>query len=358
MTVLQKTLALVAAVMVAAMTLSVASAEDTPSAIRMSVPGVGIGARPVTGGSSSSTMHLKGLLEQEFREEGIKVTWTFLRGAGPAVNELFANGLTDFAALGDLPSIIGRASGLKTRVLAATAVRSNLYVAVPADSNITRLQELRGKRVALTKGTATQLAFAKILETAGLVEKDVRLINMDVPTQKLAITTKDIDAAVGASDWIALRDQGVARIVFTSKGGDPALTSNTSLVASEDFIRKYPEHTKRVVKNLVLAAKWLADQEANPAPVFELWTKSGVPFSNYKEDWSGESLKQKTSPLIDPYFIVRYKANIELAKKFGLIRKPFEYEEWVDTSFLTAALRELKLESFWRPRDAQGNWKE
>lgn len=49
---------------------------------------------------------LQGLLEEELKADGIKIQWNYLRGAGPTVNELFANGLIDFGfALGDLPSI-------------------------------------------------------------------------------------------------------------------------------------------------------------------------------------------------------------------------------------------------------------
>jgi sulfonate transport system substrate-binding protein len=71
------------------------------------------------------------MFEEEFKKDGIKVTWTFLRGAGPATNELYANRLADFSLLGDLPSIIGKAGGLNTRILAATAIRGNTYLAVP-----------------------------------------------------------------------------------------------------------------------------------------------------------------------------------------------------------------------------------
>jgi NMT1/THI5 like len=123
-------------------------------------------------------MHLRGMLEEEFRADGIKIVWSFLRGAGPAVNELFANNLTDFASLGDLPSIVGRASGLKYRALLASSVRGNGYLAVPADSSIRDVKDLRGKKVAVNKGTATHLVGNKILEAFGLSEKDVRLISI------------------------------------------------------------------------------------------------------------------------------------------------------------------------------------
>jgi sulfonate transport system substrate-binding protein len=135
--------------------LAVAVADGRPAVIRIANPGVGIGNRPVTGGSAWSLLHLRGTLENEFARDATPVTWTFLRGAGPAVNELYANGLADVSLLGDLPSIIGHAGGLDTRVL-ANGGRFNIYVAVPSDSTIQSIQELRGKRVAVFKGTCNQ----------------------------------------------------------------------------------------------------------------------------------------------------------------------------------------------------------
>jgi sulfonate transport system substrate-binding protein len=326
---------------------------DAPTEIRISIPGVGVGNRPVVGGSAVATAHLRGLLEEEFKADGIRITWNFLRGAGPAVNELYANGLTDFSTLGDLPSIVGFASGLAYRALLASNVRGHCYVAVPADSPIQSIADLRGKRVAVFKGTATHLMANKILEKFGLTERDLRLVNMDQNTSRLAIITGDVDAAFGASDNLALRDQGAARIIFTTRGGDPRLTSNGLFLGSKAFIEKYPDHTKRVVKTIVLAAKWLAERDGDPQPVYQLWTRSGSTFSSYKEDWTGDTFRNKLSPLLDPYVYARYSSQIGAAQRLGLTRKTFDFAEFADSRFLEAVLREQKLEEFWAPRDAE-----
>ncbi|MEY2934058.1 MAG: hypothetical protein RL033_4807 [Pseudomonadota bacterium] len=325
-----------------------------PKEIRVGYPGVGVGNRPAAGGNSVATMHLRGLLEDEFKKDGITIRWTFLRGAGPATNELYANNLLDFSLLGDLPSIIGRSGGLNTRLLAGQSVRGNIYLSVPADSPVKTVQELRGKRVAVAKGTATHLAAGKILEQFGLTEKDVRLINMETNVATAAIVTGDIDAAFGGSNWLGLRDQGVARVIFRTTGGDPKLTSNSTFIGSEEFIRKYPEITQRVVNTVVLAAKWLADQSDKPEAVYQLWTRTGFTYASYKEDWSNESMKYKTSPLIDPYLVARYSFQITEAKRLGLIRQTFDFRDWVEPKFLEAALRELQLEGLWQPRNEEG----
>jgi sulfonate transport system substrate-binding protein len=332
-----------------------ARAAAAPSVIRIGYPSVGIGNRPIVGGTPPSTVHLRGLLEEEFKAEGVKIQWNFLRGAGPAVNELFANGLADFGfGLGDLPSIIGHAGGLKTRVLAAGGIRQNTYLAVPSDSSVTSIKELRGKKVAFQKGTNLQLAIAKILDANGITEKDIRALNMDNSTAKTALITKDVDAMFGQNDLLALRDQGTAKIIFTTRDSDPRFLRHSSLVASQEFIDKYPDITHRVVKNLVLAGKWISDQEAAPAPVYQLWSKSGTPFSNYKEDYQGSSLKLKASPLIDDYFSAQYRKAITDSLRFGLIKNEFSFDSWVEPRFLKQVLKEQNLESYWRQYDNTG----
>jgi sulfonate transport system substrate-binding protein len=328
-----------------------ARADDKPNAIRIGFPSVGVGNRPIATGSALSVAHLRGSFEDEFKADGIKIQWNFLRGAGPAVNELYANGLLDFSTLGDLPSVIGRSSGLNYRVLAASSVRSNIYVAVPSDAQTQTVKDLRGKRVAVAKGTATHLAAVKILERFGLTEKDVKLINMESNAAQLALVTRDIDAALGNQDYLRLRDQGVVRVLFSTIG-DAALTSNSTFLGNETFIQKYPEITKRVVKVLVKNAQWIA--ETPSTQVYQLWTKSGTTFSSFREDLQREDLKYRFSPLIDPYLAARYKLQLEQAKRLNLVRNSYSWEEWIEPKFLDQALRELNLTDYWQPRGLDG----
>jgi sulfonate transport system substrate-binding protein len=325
-------------------------AEDKPPAIRIANPGVGIGGRPVVAYGAWSLLHIKGILEDEFKPDGIPVTWTFARGAGPAVNELFANDLADISLLGDLPSIIAKSGGLHTRLLAAAGL-NNIYLAVPATSSVRKISDLVGKRLAVFKGTCNHLSANRIFAANGIAEKDVRTINMDSVSMLAALTTSDIDAAIGGSELLALRDRGAVRIVYSTKG-DPRFTCNSTLIVSDTFASKYPSIVKRIVRAYVRMAKWVTDRENNPAEIYQLFSKSGIPFASFKEDWGGEAFKVKVSPLVDPYLRARYTNSIQDAYKFKLIRQPFPIESWVDTSFLDQVVREEHLENYWPPRPA------
>ena len=87
--------------------LSSAVLADAPTEINIGVASVGIGGRPQIGGYWIAVAHAKGMLEEEFKKDGIKVNWFFFKTAGPGVNEAISNNLLDFAWQGDLPQIIG-----------------------------------------------------------------------------------------------------------------------------------------------------------------------------------------------------------------------------------------------------------
>jgi sulfonate transport system substrate-binding protein len=192
------------------------------------------------------------------------------------------------------------------------------------------------------------------LEAHGLTEKELRAINMNTPTTKAALVTRDVEAAFGGSDYLALRDQGITKVVFTTRGGNPGFLRHSSVVGAQSFIDQYPQITQRIVNTIVGAAKWISDNDAAPTPVFQLWTKSGVQFNDYKEDFTGSSLKVRSSPLIDEYFTSQYKRSIADAKRFGLIRNEFSFDSWAEPRFLKEALRAQKLESYWTAHGADG----
>src|SRR5476649_897234 len=112
---------------------SVQAAEPLKE-IRIGVATVGVGGKPVAGGTAFNTAQIKGLIDDEFKKDGIKVEWSFFKGAGPAVNEALANKQLDFAWQGDLPAIVARAGGVKTKLILASDQKQFIYLAVPADS--------------------------------------------------------------------------------------------------------------------------------------------------------------------------------------------------------------------------------
>lgn len=325
-----------------------------PITVRIGFANVGADNRQFSGGSSAAVAHSEHYLDQDLRDRPeVKIEWFFFKGAGPAVNEAFANNQLDFAIQGDLPQIIGRANGLKTKILLASGAHAPIYLAVPAGSPVRKVSDLRGRKVSIFRGTNNHLAAVKVLAGYGLQEKDVQVINMDSATTNAALTAHDIDAAFGNFPLAGLAEKNIVEIIYTTKGDKPAYERHSTLIGQEAFIKAHPDITQKIVSAIVRAARWSSD-EANREAFFEISSRSGFPASGYRYDFSGQELKYRNSPIIDASIIESYRLQAKQAKEYGLLRRDVDIDGWFDRSFLDAALKEQGLVGYWPQFDADG----
>ena len=343
---------LLPALLSALLSFSGAHAEPAPSVIRIGVAAEGLGGRPYAYRLSLDVARAQGLLEKEFASSGTRIEWHYFRAAGPAVSEALASHQVDFVFHGDLPSVIVRSTGIKTRYLLPLYARSNIYVAVSAGSRIKTLADLKGKVVSNFRGTATQLVAARVLSSVGLSERDLRLVSLDTAGANAALATGQIDAAFCMLTTFGLKDKKLIRYIFTSNF-QPRFSAVGGLLVTDDFARKYPQSVDRFVKAVVRGA-WFAGQPQNRGAVYAIWAKSGVPQDYFEREYKGQDLRVATSPLVDDFVVAKYKAAAADALRFGLVRKPVDLTGWFDRGPLNRALAALHLEHFWTPTNADG----
>jgi sulfonate transport system substrate-binding protein len=345
-----------AALALGAITITAAApaCAQEPVTIRIGFASVGLENRQFAGGSTAALAHAERYLEEEFKNDpNVKIQWSFFKGAGPAVNEAFAAEQLDFAHHGDLPSIIGRANGLKTKILLITRANTPTYLAVPNGSDIKGIADLKGRSVAYHVGTNQQLAIAKILAASGLSERDLKIVNMNPATSYAALAAGEVDAVFGDNQLYALEEKGLAKVVYTTKGQDPAFGRNSQVHVTETFEQAHPELTARVVKAFVKAAHW-ASLEENRDKLFEVWARTGTPAAQFKQDFADETLVFRNTPLLDEFMVAQYATQARQAKEYGLVRRPVDVTGWFEPKYLDAALKELKLETFWTRYGADG----
>ncbi len=336
----------------AVMALAPASAR-AQNVIRIAVPDISAGPKPA-GGGVVDVLYANHALEKAFQKDGVQIQWTFFKGAGPAVNEALANHQVDLAFLGDLAGIIGRANGLDTRLIAGLARDVNGYLAVAPGQGIKDLKDLKGKQVALFRGTALQLSFDSVLRTEGLTERDFRVVNLDMNSAAAAIAAHRIDAVWGASSLYILKDKGLVDIPVSTRGREGVGTFKAGLVASNAFLRAHPDWTGRVVETLLEASNWLSDRKNLDAYLQLEQDRAAIPASVWRNEIGDSDPATFFSPLLDPYFVNAFKRDVDTAKQLGMIRQTFDVDQWVDPSWLDKALQTTKLAGRWQAYRAFG----
>lgn len=324
-------------------------AEVAPKVINFGVATAGVGGRPAAGGSGIGTVHSRQALEQAFKEQGTEIKWTFFPTAGPGVNESLSNNLLDVVWEGDLAAVVGHAAGLDTRIILSDSRNGIMTVIARSGSGIKSVADLRGKKVAMFKGTCLQLSAARILAEAGLTEKDIRSYNMDPASANAALASGDIDALfTSATGALPLRDRGLGEIIYDGRkdGGQYGCTLN--ILATSKFAKQYPETLQKLVTTLVKERIWSTDPN-NFSEVTRHWAKSGYAARYYREEYEGANLRHRFSPLLDDYLRDRFKLDIEDSYKLRLIRKKFDVDSWFDDQYIKRAFIELGItEDYWK----------
>lgn len=317
---------------------SAAAAGEPPREIRIAVPDLSAGSQH-SGGGIVDVLRSQQILEREFAADGITIRWQFFKGAGPVVNEALANGQVDLAYLGDLAAIIGKANGLDTRLLSATARDIRLYLGVVPGSTVKTLADLKGKRVAIFRGTAYQLSFVQALASQGLRERDLQVVNLDGNAASAALAARQIDATWGGANLIALQQRGLADLPLNTDDLGGAGSVQAMLVGAGDFVDRHPHLVERLIEAQQQAVRWLRDEANKPAYVELLAELSGYPRTLLQSDLESSDVQRMFDPRLDADYLARLQAGVDLALEQRLLRKGFTVAEWVDGRFLDAALR-------------------
>ena len=305
--------------------------------IRIAVPDLSAGAQH-SGGGVVDVLRDQQIFEKAFAEQGIKIQWSFFKGAGPVINEAFANGQVDLAYLGDLAAIIGKSNGLDTRLLSATARDVKHYLGVVPGSGIKTLQDLKGKRVAIFRGTASQLSFDAALASQGLSEKDVKVINLDFNAAIAALAAKQIDASWSGSGLTALQAKGLAELPLNTKDLGGAGSVQAVLLGTGKFVDAHPEVVAKLLKAQQQAVEWLTQDSNKDAYIQLVSGLASYPPVILSQDLKDQKLSEVFQSSLDPVFLGKLQDAVDLASQQKLIRKPFKVSDWVAPELAAAKL--------------------
>ena len=205
----------------------------------------------------SLVLRQQALLEAEFARDGVAVRWVQSAGSNKALEFLNAGSL-DFGSTAGAAALIGRAGGNPIRSVYVFSHPEWTALVTQRDSPVQTVADLRGQRIAVTRGTDPHVFLVRALAEAGMSERDVRLVLLQHADGRTALERGDVAAWAGLDPIMASAEvEGGARLFYRRAEANTWGVLN----AREAFAAEHPEVVGRVLARYEQARAWAV---ANP----------------------------------------------------------------------------------------------
>jgi sulfonate transport system substrate-binding protein len=196
----------------------------------------------------------RGTLEKRLAEKGVAVKWHEF-AFGPPLLEAINVGSIDVGSVGEAPPIFAQAAGADLVYIgneppAPTAEA----IVVPKDSPLTKVAELKGRKVAVGKGSNANYLLVKLLEDAGLKFSDIEVVYLPPADARAAFESGRIAAWAIWDPFLAAAERQLnARVLADGKG---AVANHQFYLASRSYANAHPEVVRILIEELDKIDQW------------------------------------------------------------------------------------------------------
>jgi sulfonate transport system substrate-binding protein len=216
----------------------------------------------------SMVLKEKGLLEKEFAKDGISIRWVQSLGSNKALEFLNA-GSIDFGSTAGSAALVAKINGNPIKAIYVFS-QPEWTALVTKNDSIKKIEDLKGKRVAVTRGTDPHIFLVRALQSVGLSEKDITPVLLQHPDGKTALIRGDVDAWAGLDPMMAQAElEDGARLFYRNK----AANTWGILNVREEFLKDHPDLVKRVLAVYEEARKFSLANYAEEKDAFQAATK-------------------------------------------------------------------------------------
>lgn len=212
----------------------------------------------------------RGTLEKRLAPLGVSVKWTEFT-AGPVQLEALNVGAIDFGDVGEAPPIFAQAAGAPLAYVGATVPRpASEAVLVPKGSAIKTVADLKGKKVALNKGSNVHYFLVKLLEKHGLAYGDVNPVFLPPSDARAAFEKGSIDAWVIWDPFFAAAEKALeARVLADATG---VVGNRAYYFSSLGYADKNADVIKLLIEEIDKVDQWgQANRGALAAELSQIW---------------------------------------------------------------------------------------
>ncbi len=209
------------------------------------------------------------LLEAEFEKDGIAIRWVQTHGSNKALEFLNA-GSIDFGSTAGAAALVGRINGNPIKSVYVYSRPEWTALVTRKDTGISQIADLKGKRVAVTRGTDPHIFLVRALASAGLTDRDVKFVLLQHADGRLALERGDVDAWAGLDPMMAAAEIDSGAVLFYRNA---AANTWGILNVREEFAKAHPDLVKRVLAVYEDARKWALANPGELKKIFASFTK-------------------------------------------------------------------------------------
>jgi sulfonate transport system substrate-binding protein len=217
----------------------------------------------------SMVLKNKGLLEKEFAKDGIGIRWVQTLGSNKALEFLNA-GSIDFGSSAGAAALVAKINGNPITSIYVYSQPEWTALVTRKDTAINKIEDLKGKRVAVTRGTDPHIFLVRALQSVKLTEKDIVPVLLQHPDGKTALIRGDVDAWAGLDPMMAQAEiENGARLFYRNRNANTWGILNVR----EEFLKDHPDLVKRVLAVYEQARKYSLANYDDEKRVFIAVTK-------------------------------------------------------------------------------------
>lgn len=276
-----------------------------------------------------------GWLEQDLKGDNVPVRWVLSQGSNRAL-EFLNSGSIDFGSTAGLAAVLSKANGNPIKGVYVYSRPEWTALVVPKDSPIKSVRDLRGKKVAATKGTDPFLFLLRSLHAEGLQKSDIEHVSLQHADGRTALEQGRVDAWAGLDPLMATSevDSG-ARLLYRNVNFNTYGFLNTT----EKFAKENPAYVRKVIAAYEKARKWIVANPEETAKIIAEEAKLSLPVARLQL-----SRNDFTNPVPGDEHLKAFKGAASILVEEELVKKGTDVnkviDELIDPSFAKAVLRE------------------
>ncbi|MBP1995346.1 aliphatic sulfonate ABC transporter substrate-binding protein [Paenibacillus eucommiae] len=198
----------------------------------------------------------KGWFEEEFTKANATVQWNEFQSSVPLLEGLVSDRV-DFSFIGDGTVVTGKAANSPFTVISVTGVEGNQNsVVVKPDSPIQSIADLKGKQIAVAKGSSAHIFLIKALQKNGLKESDVNIVQLQPDEANPAFQAGQVDAW-GIWDPFVTTETAANRARIVESVKTMNFIAPAVMIGRDKFLKDHPDLTALYLKVYQKAVDWV-----------------------------------------------------------------------------------------------------